>query len=184
MARNVAAHLARNHQVLRQTSGALRQTEGSWRPRSARTRRKSVTLEALELHGRQRALGAREILRPDRHLRGIRADAPRERRIGRRKIPNQENGLSRVGRIEPARTLTAPTSLAANWWQSSLRRFSLRQSRDGDVAARDPEKIATAKHFPQICHAAERFGREGCALLRQLFGRHRHHFRLFMKNDA
>jgi hypothetical protein len=38
-------------------------------------------------------------------------------------------------------------SLAANWWQSSLRKFSLRQSRDGDVATRGPKKNATAKKF-------------------------------------
>jgi hypothetical protein len=37
----------------------------------------------------------------------------------------------------------------------------LRPSRDGDVAARDPKKNATAMDFPQICHAAERFGRGG-----------------------
>jgi hypothetical protein len=77
-------------------------------------------------------------------LRGIRDDAPRERRTGRRKIPNQANGLSRVGRNHPIRTLTAPTSLAANWWQSGLRKFSLRQSGDHGVAARDPKKNATA----------------------------------------
>jgi hypothetical protein len=145
---------------LRQTSGALRQTEGSSRPRSTRTRRKGVTLEALEPHGKACSRVAREILRPDRHLCGIRDDAPRPRRSGRRKIPNQRNGLSRVSRNHPIRTLTAPTSLAANWWQSSMRKFSLRQSGDGDVAAPGSVKNAAAKHFPQICHAAERFGRE------------------------
>jgi hypothetical protein len=71
---------------LRQTSGALRQTEGSSRPRRARTKRKSVTLEALEPHGKQRAQAARKIIRPDRHLCGIRDDAPRRHRSGRRKI--------------------------------------------------------------------------------------------------
>jgi hypothetical protein len=155
----VAAHLAWNRQVMRQTSGALRQTEGSSRPRSARATRKSVTLEALEPYGRRPAQMAREILRPDRHLCGIRDDAPRERRTGRRKIPNQGNGLSRVGRNHPVRTLTAATSLAANLRQSGLRKFSLRQSGDGSVAARDPKKNATAMDFPQICHAAERFRR-------------------------
>jgi hypothetical protein len=93
-------------------------------------------------------------------LRGIRDDAPRERRTGRRKIPNQGNGLGRIGRNQPIRTLTAPRSLAANLRQSSLRRFLLRQSGDGGVAARDPKKNATAMDFPQICHAAVRFGRE------------------------
>jgi hypothetical protein len=120
--------------------------------------RKSVRLEALEPHGRQPAHGAREILRPERHLCGIRDDAPRELRTGRRKIPSQGNGLGRVGGIQPIRTLTALTSLAANLRQSSLRKFSLRQSRDGDVATRGSAKNATAKHFPQICHAAVRFG--------------------------
>jgi hypothetical protein len=91
-------------------------------------------------------------------LHGIRDNAPQERRTGRRKIPNEGNGLSRVGRNQAGRTLTGPASLAANWWQSGLRKFSLRQSRDRDVAARDPEKNAAAKHFPQICHAAVRFG--------------------------
>jgi hypothetical protein len=43
-----------------------------------------------------------------------------------------------------------------------LRKFSLRQSRDGDVAARGSAKSATAIDWPQICHAAERFGGEGC----------------------
>ena len=157
MARNVAPHLASIQRVLRQTSGALRQTEGSSRPCSARTKRKSVTLEALEPHGRAGSARAREILRPERHLCRIRDDALRERRTGRRKIRNQANGLSRVGRNQPVRTSTAPTSLAANWWQSSLRKFSLRQSRDGDVAARGSVKNATAMDFPQICHAAERF---------------------------
>jgi hypothetical protein len=151
------AALSAEYRVLRQTSGALRQTEGSWRPRRARTKRKSVTHEVLDPHGRRPAPGAREILRPERHLRGIRNDAPRERRTGRRKIPNQGNGLNRVGRNHPVRTLTAPTSLAANLRQSGLRRFSLRQSRDGDVAARGSAKNAIAKNFPQICHAAERF---------------------------
>jgi hypothetical protein len=146
---------------MRQTSGALRQSEGSWRPRGSRRKRKSVRREALEPYGRHAVHVAREILRPERHLRSIRADAPRQRRSGRRKIPNQANGLSRVGRIEADRTLTAPTSLAANWWQSRLRKFSLRQSRDGDVAARGSAKNAAAKIFPQICHAAERFGGGG-----------------------
>src|ERR1700733_15255032 len=123
MARNVAPHLALNRQVMRQTSGALRQTEGSSRPRSARLMRKSVTLEALEPYGKACSSHAREILRPERHLCGIRDDAPRERRTGRRKIPNQGNGLSRVGRNQPIRTLTAPTSLAANLRQISLRKF-------------------------------------------------------------
>jgi hypothetical protein len=81
---------------MRQTSGALRRTEGSPRPRRARTKRKSVTLETLEPHGKQRAQVAREIIRPDRHLRGIRDDAPRGRRSGRRKIRNQANDLSRI----------------------------------------------------------------------------------------
>jgi hypothetical protein len=99
VARNVAPHLAQKRRVLRQTSGALRQTEGSSRPCSARTGRKSVTLEALAPVGRQRSQGAREIPRAERHLRGIRDDAPRERRTGRRKNPNQANGLSRVGGI-------------------------------------------------------------------------------------
>jgi hypothetical protein len=103
----------------------------------------------------------REILRPDRHLFGIQDDAPRQRRSGRRKIPNQGNGLSRINRGHPLRTLTAPASHAANWWQSRLREFSLRQSRDGDVAGLGSVKNATAKHFPQICHAAERFGGGG-----------------------
>jgi predicted nucleotidyltransferase len=66
----------------------------------------------------------------------MRDDAPRERRAGRRNIRNQVNSLSRVAGIQPSRTLTVPRSLAANWWQSGLRNFSLRQSRDGDVAAR------------------------------------------------
>jgi hypothetical protein len=94
-------------------------------------------------------------------LRGIRDDAPRERRTGRRKIPNQANGLSRVGRNHPIRTLTAPASLAADLRQSSLRKFSLRQSGDGDVAARGSAENATAMDFPQICHAAVRFDGEG-----------------------
>jgi hypothetical protein len=123
--------------------------------------RKSVRLEALEPYGTASGSHAREILRPERHLRGIRDGAPRERRTGRRKIPNQANGLSRVGRNQPVRTLTAPTSLAANLRQSGLRRFSLRQSGDGDVAARGSAKNATAIEFPQICHAAERFGPGG-----------------------
>jgi hypothetical protein len=94
----------------------------------------------------------------------MRDDAPRERRTGRRKIPNRGNGLSRVGRNRPVRTLTAPTSHAANWWQSGLRKISLRRSSDGDVAARGSAKNAAATDFPQICHAAERFGREGCGI--------------------
>src|SRR5258708_1720859 len=53
---------------MRQTSGALRQTEGNWRPRRARTIRKSVTREALEPHGKACGPRAREIPRPDRHL--------------------------------------------------------------------------------------------------------------------
>jgi hypothetical protein len=84
---------------------------------------KSATLEALEPHGRQPAQRAREILRPDRHLRGIRDDALRDCRAGRRKIRNAGNGLSRVGRNHPVRTLTAPKSLAANLRQSGLRKF-------------------------------------------------------------
>jgi hypothetical protein len=43
--------------------------------------------------------------------------------------------------------------------QSRLRKFSLRQSRDGGVAARGSVKNASAMDFPQVCHAAERFGR-------------------------
>jgi hypothetical protein len=155
--RNVAPNLAIYRRVLRQTSGALRQTEGSSRPRSARTRRKSLRREALEPVGRQPAQGAREILRPDRHLCGMRDDALRERRTGRRKIPNGGNGLSRVSRNRPCRTLTAPKSLAAGMRQSGLRKFSLRQNGDGGVAARGSVKSAAAVDWPQICHTAERF---------------------------
>jgi hypothetical protein len=39
-----------------------------------------------------------------------------------------------------------------------LREFSLRQSGDGGVAARGSVRNAAATDFPQICHAAERFG--------------------------
>jgi hypothetical protein len=74
----------------------------------------------------------------------MRDDALRDRRTGRCKTRNEGNGLSRVGRNRPIRTLTAPRSLAANWWQSRLREFSLRQSRDGDVAARGSAKNAAA----------------------------------------
>jgi hypothetical protein len=116
--------------------------------------RKSVRLEAHEPRGKACGSLAREILRPDRHLRGIRDDAPRERRTGRRKTPNQGNGLSRVGRNCPMRTLTAPTSLAANLRQSRLRKISLRRSGDGGVAARGSAKNAIAMDFPQICHDA------------------------------
>jgi hypothetical protein len=133
---------------MRQTSGTLRQTEGSSRADGARTIRKRVRLEALEPYGRQRAKRARETLRPERHLRGIRDDAPRERRPDRRKIQNQANGLSRVVRNRTVRTLTAPAGHAANWWQSGLREFSLRQSRDGDVATRASAKNATAADLP------------------------------------
>jgi hypothetical protein len=77
----------------------------------------------------------------------MRDDAPRERRTGRRKIPNQGNGLSRVGRNRPVRTLSALTSLAANWWQSSLRKFFMRQSGDGDVAARGSAKTRPPNIF-------------------------------------
>jgi hypothetical protein len=44
--------------------------------------------------------------------------------------------------------------------QNGFSRFSLRQSRDGDVAARGSAKNADAMDWPQICHAAERFGGE------------------------
>lgn len=124
--------------------------------------RKSVRLEALEPHGKACRSHAREILRPERHLCGIRDGAPRERRSGRRKIPNQGNGLSRGGRNRLVRTLTASTSLAADLRQSGLRKFSLRQSGDGGVAADGSAKNAIAVDWPQICHRAERFGREGC----------------------
>jgi hypothetical protein len=119
----------------------------------------------------------REILRPEKHLCGIRDDAPRERRTGRRKIPNQANGLSRVGRNHPVRTLTAPTSHAANLRQSSLRKFSLRQSGDGDVAAGGSAKNAIAMDFPQICHAAERFRARG---MRHFVGVENHFQSCFM----
>jgi predicted nucleotidyltransferase len=82
------------------------------------------------------------------------------RSSGRRKNPNQGNGLSRPSEFRPSRTSPAPTSLAANWWQSRLRKFSLRQRCDDDVAAPGSAKNANAKHFPQICHAAERSGCE------------------------
>jgi hypothetical protein len=90
-------------------------------------------------------------------LYDIRDDAPRERRTGRREIPNQENGLSRIGRKKPIRTLTPPTSLAANLRQSGLRKFSLRRSGDGGVAERGSAKNAIVMDWPQICHLAERF---------------------------
>lgn len=73
---------------------------------------------------------AHKILRPVRHLCGIRADAPR---APQRSTQNSKPGerLKPRGRIEADRTLTAPRSLAANWRQSGLCDFFLRRSRDG-----------------------------------------------------
>jgi hypothetical protein len=159
--------LSVNRRVLRQTSGALRRTEGSWRPRCARTKRKSLTLEALEPHGRQPAPDAREILRPDRHLSSMLDAAPRERRAGRRKIRNQANGLSRVGGIEPSRTLTALRSLAANWRQSGLRKFSLRQGRDGGVAVRISRKTRPPSIFRRFATRRKGSAAKGCGTSRK-----------------
>jgi hypothetical protein len=119
---------------MRQTSGALRRTEGSWRPRSARTTRKSLRREAVAQHITARNTVAREILRLDRHLRCMRDAVPRDGRSRRRRIRNRVNGLSSHCRIRIGRTLTARPSLEADLGQNGFSQFSLRQSGDEDVA--------------------------------------------------
>jgi hypothetical protein len=97
-------------------------------------------------------------------LCGIRDDAPRERRTGRCKIPNQGNGLSRVGRNLAKSNINCADKSCGKLEAKRVARISLRQSRDGDVATGGSAKNAVSTDWQEFfadCHAAERFGREG-----------------------
>ena len=76
-----------------QTSGALRQTEGSPRQHSARTTRKSVTLEALGPHAGSEPRERAKSCVPTGTCAASTTARRAKGRTGRCKIPNQANGL-------------------------------------------------------------------------------------------